>query len=90
MKQDKLVLIQNKTNPRLKDLYIRPNIVSKRLSGTLEAHANGKDFQMFQLDRGHNPTLLLQAFAIRLYAAIKWTSCTTTSNTRCSNPAITK
>ena len=30
-----------KGNPKLKDLYIRPNIVQKRLSGTLEAHVNG-------------------------------------------------
>ena len=28
-------------NPKLKDLYIRPNIVQKRLTGTLEAHQNG-------------------------------------------------
>lgn len=31
----------NRGNPKLKDLYIRPNIVSKRISGTLEAHTNG-------------------------------------------------
>ena len=31
----------NRGNPKLKDLYIRPNIVSKRISGILEAHTNG-------------------------------------------------
>ncbi|OXU23767.1 hypothetical protein TSAR_000965 [Trichomalopsis sarcophagae] len=41
VKQDTLILSQNKGNPRLKDLYIRPNIVSKRMTGGLEAHTNG-------------------------------------------------
>ncbi|XP_055534629.1 FACT complex subunit spt16 isoform X2 [Wyeomyia smithii] len=41
VKQDTLVLSQNKGNPKLKDLYIRPNIVSKRMTGSLEAHING-------------------------------------------------
>ncbi|XP_075220369.1 SPT16 homolog, facilitates chromatin remodeling subunit dre4 [Lycorma delicatula] len=41
VKQDTLILTQNKGNPKLKDLYIRPNIVNKRMTGTLEAHANG-------------------------------------------------
>ncbi|XP_046740130.1 FACT complex subunit spt16 isoform X2 [Diprion similis] len=41
VKQDTLVLSQNKGNPKLKDLYIRPNIVSKRMTGGLEAHTNG-------------------------------------------------
>lgn len=41
VKQDTLVLSQNKGNPKLKDLYIRPNIVSKRMTGSLEAHSNG-------------------------------------------------
>ena len=41
VEQDSLMLSSGKGNPRLKDLYIRPNIVQKRLSGTLEAHTNG-------------------------------------------------
>lgn len=41
VKQDSLVLSNNKNNPRLKDLYLRPNIVQKRTPGTLEAHTNG-------------------------------------------------
>ncbi|CAG9854847.1 unnamed protein product [Phyllotreta striolata] len=41
VKQDTLVLSQNKGNPKLKDLYIRPNIVTKRMTGSLEAHSNG-------------------------------------------------
>ena len=32
----------NRGNPKLKDLYIRPNIVQKRIQGSLEAHTNGK------------------------------------------------
>lgn len=41
VKQDTLVMTQNKGNPKLKDLYIRPNIVTKRMTGSLEAHSNG-------------------------------------------------
>lgn len=41
VKQDTLLMSQNKGNPKLKDLYIRPNIVSKRMTGSLEAHTNG-------------------------------------------------
>ncbi|KAF4519024.1 hypothetical protein B566_EDAN009787 [Ephemera danica] len=41
VKQDTLVLSQSKGNPKLKDLYIRPNIVNKRMTGYLEAHTNG-------------------------------------------------
>lgn len=41
VKQDTLLLSQNKGNPKLKDLYIRPNIVTKRMNGSLEAHTNG-------------------------------------------------
>ena len=36
VKQDSLILSVNKGNPKLKDLYIRPNIVQKRISGVLE------------------------------------------------------
>ena len=36
VKQDSLLLSMNKGNPKLKDLYIRPNIVQKRISGVLE------------------------------------------------------
>ena len=43
VKQDTLVINPNRGNPKLKDLYIRPNIVSKRISGTLEAHTNGRN-----------------------------------------------
>ena len=41
VKQDSLILSNNKTNPKLKDLYLRPNITQKRTPGTLEAHTNG-------------------------------------------------
>lgn len=41
VKQDTLVLSTNKGNPKLKDLFIRPNIVTKRMTGSLEAHTNG-------------------------------------------------
>lgn len=41
VKQDKLVINPNRSNPKLKDLFIRPNIVQKRMQGTLEAHTNG-------------------------------------------------
>lgn len=34
VQQDTLVISSNKSNPKLKDLYIRPNIVAKRMTGT--------------------------------------------------------
>ena len=46
VKQDTLIVNPNRGNPKLKDLYIRPNIVSKRISGTLEAHTNGNYYVM--------------------------------------------
>lgn len=42
VKQDSLVINLNRSNPKLKDLYIRPNIAQKRMQGSLEAHTNGK------------------------------------------------
>lgn len=36
-----MVLNPNKTNPKLKDLYIRPSLANKKINGTLEAHTNG-------------------------------------------------
>ncbi|OWR42080.1 FACT complex subunit spt16 isoform X2 [Danaus plexippus] len=51
VKQDTLVLSQNKGNPKLKDLYIRPNIVTKRMSGSLEAHSNGFRFTSVRGDK---------------------------------------
>lgn len=41
VKQDTLVINLNRSNPKLKDLYIRPNIAQKRMQGSLEAHTNG-------------------------------------------------
>lgn len=41
VKQDTLVINPNRSNPKLKDLYIRPNIAQKRMQGFLEAHVNG-------------------------------------------------
>lgn len=51
VKQDKLMLSQNRGNPRLKDLFIRPNIASKRVSGTLEAHVNGFRYTSLRGDK---------------------------------------
>lgn len=42
VKQDSLVINLNRSNPKLKDLYIRPNIAQKRMQGSLEAHTNGE------------------------------------------------
>lgn len=51
VKQDTLVLTQNKVGPKLKDLYIRPNIYQKRISGSLEAHINGFRFTSIKNDK---------------------------------------
>lgn len=56
MKQDSLVINLNRSNPKLKDLYIRPNIAQKRMQGSLEAHVNGTDNLScaWPLSSGHN------------------------------------
>jgi len=51
VEQDNLVISSAKGNPKLKDLYIRPNIVQKRLSGTLEAHTNGFRYTSIRGDK---------------------------------------
>ncbi|ESO89772.1 hypothetical protein LOTGIDRAFT_124718 [Lottia gigantea] len=51
VKQDTLIVNPNRGNPKLKDLYIRPNIVSKRISGALEAHTNGFRFTSVRGDK---------------------------------------
>ncbi|GBP65134.1 FACT complex subunit spt16 [Eumeta japonica] len=53
VKQDTLILSQSKGNPKLKDLYIRPNIVTKRMSGSLEAHTNGFRFTSVRGKKKH-------------------------------------
>jgi len=51
VEQDNLVVSSGKGNPKLKDLYIRPNLVQKRLSGVLEAHTNGFRYTSIRGDK---------------------------------------
>lgn len=51
VKQDNLVISTNKVGPKLKDLFIRPNIYQKRISGSLEAHINGFRFTSIKNDK---------------------------------------
>lgn len=51
VKQDTLVLSSNKGNPKLKDLFIRPNVFTKRIVGTLEAHVNGFRYTSIRGDK---------------------------------------
>lgn len=51
VKQDTLVLSNNKGNPKLKDLYIRPNVFTKRIVGSLEAHTNGFRYTSIRGDK---------------------------------------
>jgi len=51
VEQDNLVVSSGKGNPKLKDLYIRPNLVQKRLSGILEAHNNGFRYTSIRGDK---------------------------------------
>lgn len=51
VKQDSLVLSNNKGNPKLKDLYIRPNVFTKRIVGSLEAHVNGFRYTSIRGDK---------------------------------------
>ena len=41
VKQQDLVINPTKGNPKLKDLYCRPTLSSKKLQGSLESHTNG-------------------------------------------------
>ncbi|VDN50299.1 unnamed protein product [Dracunculus medinensis] len=51
VKQDKLILLTAKGNPKLKDLFVRPNIIAKRVSGSLEAHTNGFRYTSLRGDK---------------------------------------
>uniref|UniRef100_A0A183SSW0 FACT complex subunit n=1 Tax=Schistocephalus solidus TaxID=70667 RepID=A0A183SSW0_SCHSO len=51
VEQDVLVVDPVKSPFRLRDLYIRPNIVTKRITGTLEAHSNGFRFTSIRGDK---------------------------------------
>ncbi|GMT00546.1 hypothetical protein PENTCL1PPCAC_22720 [Pristionchus entomophagus] len=51
VKQDKLLLSLAKANPKMKDLYIRPNIIAKKISGSLEAHTNGFRYTSLRGDK---------------------------------------
>lgn len=44
VQQDKLKIIKGAYIPRIRDIYIRPNINGKKTSGILEAHVNGLRF----------------------------------------------
>ena len=47
----RIVINQGKGNPKLKDLYVRPNLSTKRLSGVLEAHVNGFQYTSIRGDK---------------------------------------
>jgi len=51
VQQASLVLSNNKGNPKLKDLYIRPNVFTKRIVGSLEAHVNGFRYTSIRGDK---------------------------------------
>lgn len=45
VKQEDLILHTSKGNPRLKDIYMRPSLTSRKCTGSLEAHVNGFRYQ---------------------------------------------
>lgn len=45
VKQEDLIIHQSKGNPRLKDIYMRPTLTSRKCTGSLEAHVNGFRYQ---------------------------------------------
>lgn len=51
VKQDSLVVSTTKVGPKLKDLFIRPNIYQRRISGALESHKNGFRFTSIKNDK---------------------------------------
>jgi len=51
VKQEDLIVHNSKSNPRLKDLYIRPSLTSRKNTGSLEAHVNGFRYQTIRGDK---------------------------------------
>ena len=51
MQQASLILNPNRTNPKLKDLSIRPSLSNKKVKGTLEAQTNGFRYASLLGDR---------------------------------------
>ncbi|KAF1765348.1 hypothetical protein GCK72_005300 [Caenorhabditis remanei] len=51
VKQEKLILSVNRVNPKLKELHVRPTIIPKKLTGSLEAHTNGFRYTSIRNDR---------------------------------------
>lgn len=51
IKQEDLIIHSSKGNPKLKDLYIRPSLTSRKTTGMIEAHVNGFRYQTIRGDR---------------------------------------
>jgi len=51
IKQEDLIIHQSKGNPRLKDIYMRPSLTSRKCTGSLEAHVNGFRYQTIKGDK---------------------------------------
>lgn len=51
VRQDTLIVSSNKIGPKLKDLFIRPNLYQKRISGSLESHVNGFRYTSIKNDK---------------------------------------
>lgn len=51
VQQDTLIINTAKVGPKLKDLFVRPNIYQRRISGSLEAHKNGFRFTSIKNDK---------------------------------------
>jgi len=49
IQQEKLIISKNR-NPRLTDVFVRPNPVGRRSNGSLEAHTNGFRFSLVKGD----------------------------------------
>lgn len=56
------------------DLYIRPNIVQKRLSGMLEAHVNGFRYTSIRGDKVISLSWIIEGFILGLQAQLCWQS----------------
>uniref|UniRef100_A0A7M5XAC7 FACT complex subunit n=2 Tax=Clytia hemisphaerica TaxID=252671 RepID=A0A7M5XAC7_9CNID len=51
VKQEDLILHKGKGNPKLRDLYVRPQLTSRKCVGSLEAHVNGFRYQNIKGDK---------------------------------------
>lgn len=91
VEQDSLVPIKGRRPHRLADVYVRPQVESKRIPGELEIHTNGIRYQTIRSDNSFSKCghLSFSGRTQLTHMDDHQTSCLATSSTFSSSPAIT-